>query len=98
MAERLVDDFAHLGNVTTKKMFGGFGVFEDGVMFAIVDSAGAAFLRADESSSQVFEDAGSERHSRMPYWLIPGAVLDDPKQLAEWAETARDVAKAAKKK
>jgi DNA transformation protein len=77
MAERLLDELTPLGDVTTKKMFGGYGVFEDAVMFALVDSSGGAFLRADETTAARFEEAGSEAHGRMPYWRIPHAVLDD---------------------
>jgi len=98
MAERLVDELAPLGDVTTKKMFGGYGVFEDGVMFALIDSTGGAFLRADETTATRFEEADSEAHGRMPYWQIPQAVLDDSALLMEWAMTARGVARAAKKK
>jgi len=98
MAERLLDELAPLGDVTTKKMFGGYGVFEDAVMFALVDSSGGAFLRADETTAARFEEAGSEAHGRMPYWRIPQAVLDDPASLLGWATTARDVARAAKRK
>jgi DNA transformation protein len=97
MAERLIDDLAPLGDVTTKKMFGGYGVFEDAVMFALVDSTGGAFLRADDATSEKFVAAGSEAHGRMPYWRIPQTVLDDSTSLLEWAMTARDVARAAKK-
>lgn len=98
MAERLCDDLAPLGDVTTKKMFGGYGVFEDTVMFALIDSTGGAFLRADETTATKYRESGSEAHGRMPYWQIPPAVLDDPALLMEWATTARDVARAAKKK
>ncbi len=98
MAEWLLDELAPLGDVTTKKMFGGYGVFVDGVMFALVDSAGRAFLRADDATSSEFAEAGSEAHGRMPYWRIPQAVLDDSTSLTKWATTARDVARAAKKK
>ena len=98
MAERLLDELAPLGDVTTKKMFGGYGVFADGVMFALVHSTGGAFLRADDATSPTFTAAGSEAHGRMPYWRIPQAVLDDSTSLTEWATTARDVARAVKKK
>lgn len=97
-AAMLVDELARLGNVTSKKMFGGHGIFDDGIMFALVDSTGAAFLRADESIAGEFEAAGSKRHGRMPYWSIPDHVLGDSDLLVEWAGTARSVAITAKKK
>ena len=97
MAERLCDGLVLLGDVTTRKMFGGHGVFAHGDMFALVDSAGNPFLRADEMTSGRFEAAGSARHSGMPYWSIPPAVLDDDDDLVAWARIALGVARAAKK-
>jgi DNA transformation protein len=98
MAEQLLDELAPLGAVTAKKMFGGYGVFADGVMFALVDSAGRAHLRADEATAPGFEAAGSDKHGRMPSWQIPDDVMADPDQLLAWAGRARDVAVAAKKR
>ena len=39
------EELAELGPVSARKMFGGFGVFLDGVMFAIVDPDGDLFYR-----------------------------------------------------
>ncbi len=97
MAERLRDDLAALGNVTTKKMFGGHGVFEDGIMFALVDSQGTPYLRADDATSSTFEQAGAQRHGKMPYWTIPSPVLDDERTLVEWADRALGTARTAKR-
>lgn len=96
-AEMLVDALGALGDVTSRKMFGGYGVFLDGVMFALVDSAGVPHLRTDESTTDQFEEAGSNKHSRMPYWSIPGAVVGDSEKLVEWGTEALEVARAAKK-
>ncbi len=97
MAERLRDDFAELGNVTTRKMFGGHGVFESDVMFALIDSTGTPFLRADDATSPEFEAAGAHRHGRMPYWTIPASVLRDERALVAWADRSLSVARAAKR-
>ena len=93
----LVDELEPVGDVTSKKMFGGYGVFSDGVMFAIVDSAGTVYLRTGDANLADFETAGAHKHGRMPYHQIPSAVLEDPAQLAVWAGTAAAVARAAKK-
>ncbi len=91
-AEALKDDLSGLGHVTLRKMFGGHGVFLDDVMFGIVDSSGHCFLRADDESAPEFEALGSEKHGRMPYWAVPGAVRDDLDRLVEWAGRAHAVA------
>ena len=96
-AAGLLDDLAPLGEVTSKKMFGGYGVFHDGVMFALVASTGGAYLRASDETSIDFTEVGSSKHSRMPYYAIPEAVSSDTDQLIAWAQRAVDVAHAAKR-
>jgi DNA transformation protein len=96
-AAQLVDALGSLGDVTSKKMFGGYGIFGDGVMFALIDSAGIAHLRTDQSTTLQFEDAGSVKHARMPYWSIPEAVYGHEDNLIIWATEALKVAKTAKK-
>ena len=92
-AAGLVDDLAPLGEVTSKKMFGGFGIFEAGLMFALVDSEGSAFFRLGPSN----EDRYRERHGKMPYGRVPDEVLSDDPQLLTWAKDALQAARAARK-
>ncbi len=96
-AESLVDDLQPLGGITSKKMFGGYGVFSDSVMFAIVDSTGQCFLRADEATSEKYEAEGGERHGKMPYWTIPASVRDDDELLLTWARDSLELARVAKR-
>ena len=93
-AQGLVEDLALLGEVTSKKMFGGFGIFEAGLMFALVDSEGSAFLRLGASNEERYED----RHGKMPYGRVPDKILADDQQLHAWASEALEAARAAKKK
>lgn len=95
-AEHLVPKLAEAGEVTSKKMFGGVGVFESGTMFGIIDSAGAIFFRAGDNVAH-FEAAGSSRHGKMPYFSVPDSVLGDSGELLAWAQTAIDASRAAKK-
>ena len=81
-----------LGDVSSRSMFGGHGIFSEGVMFAIVDSEGRLYLRADGTTALAFEAAGSTQHARMPYWEVPEPIREDPAQLREWALTAAEVA------
>jgi DNA transformation protein len=95
-AEALVDDLQSLGAVTSKRMFGGHGIFHDGTMFAIVDSTGGCFLRSDAATTRCFEERGSAKHDRMPYWQIPDAVRDHEATLLSWAQQSVEIAHAAK--
>jgi DNA transformation protein len=85
-------------------MFGGAGVYADGVMFALV-ADGAIFLKADEANTPDFEREGlppfqyqTKNGSRavMSYWRMPERLYDDPDELAQWA--ARALAAAHRQK
>lgn len=94
VAADFVDRVASLGEVTSKKMFGGHGIFEGGKMFAIIDSSGDLYLKASDANRGDFEAAGAEKHGRMPYWSIPADVLEDDEKLRTWAEASIASSKA----
>ena len=96
--ERTVQDLTPLGDVSSRKMFGGYGIFESGAMFALVNSQGDLFLKADDSNRSRFDDAGSKQHGKMPYFLVPPEILSDSDALREWAGVSLVIAHAAKKK
>ncbi len=85
-----------LGEITHKKMFGGYGVFESGTMFALVTAEGLVHLKAGDANILRFDEVGASKHTRMPYYQIPGSVLEDDTQLLEWTQEAIKVSKAAK--
>lgn len=97
LANELVDELAPMGEVATKSMFGGNGIFLDKVMFMMVDRTGTAYMRTDETTAPDFEAAGSRQFEPMPYWSVPDAVAADPDELLAWATRALEVAREAKK-
>lgn len=106
-ADAIRDAFSAFGPVQLRRMFGGHGVFRDGLMFAL-EADGTLFLKADEADAQAFRDAGctqfayhkGDRDVAMSYWSAPLAALEDPDIMAEWARrahaTARRLAKPGK--
>lgn len=95
-AAALAEVLSELGEVAEKGMFGGYGVFMDGLMFALVDSSGRQFFRVDDTTRPAYEAAGSDKHGRMPYMTIPEDVLADDGRLLEWGRSAHAVAVAAR--
>ena len=89
-------DLRHV-HVRAKAQFGGYGLYELGTMFAIVDSAGDLFLRAIKETADKFEDQGGCRHGKMPYWLVPVSVADSDDMLREWARAALELAREMKR-
>ena len=93
-AIEFVERLLSLGDVTIKKMFGGYGIFEGGTMFALVDSGGELFLKVSDENRVKYEAAGSVKHGRMPYYQIPGSVLDDDGELIAWAKDSVQLSKS----
>ncbi len=100
--------FAPFGPVTVKRMFGGAGIWSDGLMFALVFD-GAIFLKVDETSIPDFEREGSQAfvytrakspgrvgHASLSYWRLPERLYDDPDELAVWAGRALAIAERKK--
>lgn len=94
----IVETLAQLGDIRSKKMFGGHGIFERGTMFALVNSEAELFLKVSDTNRAQFEAAGSEQHGKMPYFAVPGDVLEDPDMLRDWAKISIKIAHSTKKK
>ncbi|MEQ8325317.1 MAG: TfoX/Sxy family protein [Cytophagales bacterium] len=92
-AESLVQKLAGLGNINSKKMFGGHGLFCDDKMFCIVDSKGQSFFKGDDKLKSELESQGGFKHGRMPYYSIPDSVLNSNSELIRYATKAIEIAK-----
>lgn len=97
----VLDQLAGLGDVTSKKMFGGVGIYCGGVFFAII-ARDELYLKADDSTRGAFEAAGSRpfkpypnRSGTMQYYSVPVDVLESAPELARWARKALAVARKA---
>ena len=92
-ADYISDLFAGFGRVTVKKMFGGKGIYADGLIIALDLSTGEFLLKADEQSAPDFIAAGCKqwvydgkaKPVAMPYWSLPESALDDADEMAVWA-------------
>ncbi len=91
--ELLSSKLQTIEGITTKKMFGGYGVFHEGKMFGIVDSKGKAFLKADDSNMADFEDMGAQKHGRMPYFSIPETIMSDIDELLRLTKRSIQISK-----
>lgn len=82
------DLFHDLGAITTRKMFGGICLYQDGTVFALMSSDGALYLKCkDPLATQLAADGSTQFHN-MPYWSLPEAVLDDPQEACTLARQA----------
>jgi len=94
----VMDMLEPLGAVTGRRMFGGYGIWEDGDMFALLDRESTLFFKVDDDTRARYADAGSEQFMSMPYWSVPVDVLEDHDRLHAWARDAIAVGHATKTK
>jgi DNA transformation protein and related proteins len=95
----------HVPGITARGMFGGYGVYKDGVIFGLIDDDTLYFKVADSNRAD-YEVKGSHpftyvaRGKRMPtsYWLVPLDVLEDREAVSLWMEKALTVSLNARKK
>ena len=100
--ELLKDSMRGLGPVSVRRMFGGAGIYADGVMFGLI-ADDTLYLKADEKTKRDFEAEGlgpfvyegGGRTIAMSYWRIPERLLDDPDDMVAWARIALGVAQRA---
>jgi len=96
----LEEQLGRVTPVTTRRMFGGLGVYAHGLFFALADDnvvyfkAGAANVSDFEARGcQPFRPYGDDRAMR--YYEVPGDVLEDLELLEAWMDKAIAVAAAA---
>jgi DNA transformation protein len=102
-ADALKDLFEPFGAVNVRRMFSGYGVYADGLCFAL-NLRGDVFLKADGENEARFAAAGSEpfvyqgRRGKvvvMSYWRLLPSAYDDPDELKAWCALAFDAARRA---
>lgn len=94
-----------LGGVSGRRMFGGWGLYKDGVMFALI-ADDQLYLKVDDGNRaaydaqglQPFTYTGKGRSILMSYYEAPGDGFDDPDILCAWAREAFAAALRAKKR
>src|SRR6266576_5196422 len=95
-AEFLREQFAPLGRVTMRRMFGKTGVFCDGLMLGMVRD-NTLYFRIDDDNRAAFKEAESfpplsyEKKGGtidLSFWRTPERLFDEPDELVTWARVA----------
>jgi DNA transformation protein and related proteins len=101
-ADFVVEQLDGCGPITTKRMFGGVGIYSGDVFFALIDDD-ILYLKVGESTRPEFVRAGCEPfrpygddRETMQYYSVPVSVLEDADTLSKWGKKAIAVAVAAK--
>jgi DNA transformation protein len=95
LAIHVVDLLEAFGPCEARGMFGGYGIFHQGLMFGLVAN-GNFYLKADDESRAGFEAAGCEaftyvkqgRQCRLAYYLAPESFFEQQDDCLQWAHSA----------
>jgi DNA transformation protein and related proteins len=101
-ADGVKELFEPFGAVEVKRMFGGAGVYADGLCFAI-ESGGEVFLKVDAETEAAFSAAGSSpfvynakgKLMTTSFWQLPSTAYEEPDELRRWAALALAAARRA---
>jgi len=103
----LLEQLAALGDVGAKSMFGGWGIYHEGRMFALV-ADDTLYFKVDDSSRADFErenlrpfryEKTAQEVVVMSYYQPPAGAIDDRELLCAWARKGIEAAgRAAEKK
>jgi len=86
-------------------MFGGWGIYKNGLIFAII-ADGELYFKVDDRNRVNFEKLGSHpfvysqgnhKPTTMSYWLVPEELMESEEKLSEWVKSSVRASKRSKK-
>lgn len=99
----MADLFGYREDITSRAMFGGWGIYCDGLMFALIVD-GELHFKVDDNNRAFFDAAGSHpftygrqnKRVSLSYFSVPESIMEDHEAFALW--TARSIAASHNKK
>jgi DNA transformation protein len=101
--EFVLEQLGRVTPVTGKSMFGGVGIYAQGLFFASIAEE-RLYFKVDDATRADFECRGMEpfrpfgEDSAMGYYEVPADVVEDVAQLESWMRKAIDIAAKAKRR
>jgi len=101
----VVEQLGALSSVTSRRMFGGVGLYSEGLFFGLIDDD-TLYFKVDDSNRGDFERRGSKPFCPFPdksefsmsYFNVPADLLEDAEELSHWARKSVGIALAAANK
>jgi DNA transformation protein and related proteins len=94
------DQLRLLPCITSRRMFGGIGLYSGGVFFALI-AQDTLYFKVDDSNRPDYVQRGARAFKPFPdkpamgYYEVPSEVLEDVEELACWARRSVAVALTA---
>jgi DNA transformation protein len=91
--EFVLDQLAAMESVTSRAMFGGFGLYRQDVFFGILHK-GRLYFKTNDQTRPAYQEHGmqpfrpSDKQTLKNYYEVPPDILEDGDELIRWAEKA----------
>ena len=100
--EYVLEQLAALAALRPNRMFGGIGLYSDGMFFGLIDDD-TLFFKTGESNIAPYRERNMPRFMPFPdrpdavlgYHQVPADVIEEAETLVEWARRSVEVALAA---
>jgi DNA transformation protein len=100
----VLEQVARTGRVTSRRMFGGVGLYSDGQFFGLI-ADDTLYFKVGEQTRSEYESRGmtpfrpyeDRPEVSMSYFTVPADILDDAEELVAWARKAVAIAAASPK-
>jgi len=95
----VMDKLSALPEIDSRAMFGGYGIYSEGLMFGLLADENSLYFKAGDTNLADYASYGSHQFKPMPYYEVPADVFEDDGLFIKWAERSVMQAKlmAAKK-
>ena len=97
--EYVLDQLEGFGQVVSKRMFGGIGLYSDALFFGLIDDD-ILYFKVDDltrpgylkAKSKGFDPYG-DGNASLSYYSVPAQVLEDTDELKAWAGASVEAAR-----
>jgi DNA transformation protein len=101
----VLEQLSALKDLTSRRMFGGVGLYDEGVFFGLIASDVLYFKVGDRNRCDYeargmspFRPHPGKPHVSLSYYEVPSGVLEDRDECALWARRSLAVASVTTKK
>jgi DNA transformation protein len=94
-AQYITEMLEPFGNIKTRKMFGGYGIYKDGLMFALISDS-ELYFKADLETARYFKSQNLEPFTyqakgkliALSYYKISPEIIEDGEILTKYFNLA----------
>lgn len=103
----VMDDlFSGMPGIISRSMFGGFGIYKGGAIFAII-ADGVLYFKANDKNRADYESYGSrpfiytmpnKKTMEMSYFELPEEIMENKEELKMWIQKSVSASRETRKK